>query len=174
MKSNQMFSPRFFRSTALHFAKSFCWAWVFGAAAPVWSQDKPLANDIWINPGFVSYHFPKHQLSFNQFNPGLGAEWRQSSDLSWSGGFFHNSDWARSYYAGAYWTPFQWAGWRWGAFVGLINGYPRMLDGGVFPFLTPVATREWDQWGVGMSLLPDYENRLHGAFTVQVKYKWKP
>jgi len=25
-----------------------------------------------------------------------------------------------------------------------------------------------------MSLLPDYENRLHGAFTVQVKYKWKP
>ena len=68
----------------------------------------------------------------------------------------------------------QWAGWRWGAFVGLINGYPQMLDGGVFPFLTPVATREWDQWGVGMSLLPDYENRLHGAFTVQVKYKWKP
>jgi hypothetical protein len=49
-----------------------------------------------------------------------------------------------------------------------------MLDGGVFPFLTPVATREWDQWGVGMSLLPDYENRLHGAFTVQLKYKWKP
>ena len=113
-------------------------------------------------------------MSFNNFNPGLGAEWRQSSEVSWSGGFFHNSDWARSYYAGAYWTPWQWAGWRWGAFVGLINGYPRMLDGGVFPFLTPVATREWDQWGVGMSLLPDYENRLHGAFTVQVKYKWKP
>ena len=145
-----------------------------GSAPLAWSQDKPASQDVWINPGFVSYHFPKHGLSFNNFNPGLGAEWRQSSDVSWSGGFFHNSDWARSYYAGAYWTPLHWAGWRWGAFVGLINGYPKMLDGGVFPFLTPVATREWDQWGVGMSLLPDYENRLHGAFTVQVKYKWKP
>ena len=145
-----------------------------GSASLAWSQDKPAAQEVWINPGFVSYHFPKHGLGFNNFNTGLGAEWRQSSDVSWSGGFFHNSDWARSYYAGAYWTPLHWAGWRWGAFVGLINGYPQMLDGGVFPFLTPVATREWDQWGVGMSLLPEYENRLHGALTVQVKYKWKP
>jgi hypothetical protein len=174
MKSNLLFLLRFFRPTAMRFAKGLGLAYVVGSVPSVWSQDKPTTHDLWINPGFVSYHFPKHGLGFNNLNTGLGAEWRQSSEVSWSGGFFHNSDWARSYYAGAYWTPFQWAGWRWGAFVGLINGYPKMLDGGTFPFLTPVATREWDQWGVGMSLLPDYENRLHGAFTVQVKYKWKP
>jgi hypothetical protein len=174
MKSNTHFRPSFPLQTMLTLSKGLCLSTVLGAASLAWSQDKSAAQEVWINPGFVSYHFPKHGLSFNNFNPGLGAEWRQSSDVSWSGGFFHNSDWARSYYAGAYWTPLHWAGWRWGAFVGLINGYPQMLDGGVFPFLTPVATREWDQWGVGMSLLPDYENRLHGAFTVQVKYKWKP
>jgi len=151
---------------------SLCWVW--GLALGAGAQSPSAAGDVWINPGFISYHFPKHAVNFNNDNTGLGAEWRQSEAVSWSAGFFHNSDWARSHYAGAYWTPWLAGGWRWGAFVGVIDGYPHMLSGGAFPFLTPVAAREWHSWGVGVTLLPDYENRLHGALSVQVKYKWKP
>ncbi|NBX55330.1 MAG: hypothetical protein EBQ82_06265 [Betaproteobacteria bacterium] len=164
------------------FAKNIRFLWfklMFLCCAPVWAesaeaQSPSEAGDIWLNPGFISYHFPKEGLSFNNENSGLGIEWRQSQEVSWSGGFFHNSDWERSYYVGAYWTPWVAMGWRWGAFIGVVDGYPKMLNGGAFPFLTPVATREWQRWGVGVSLLPDYENRLHGALTVQIKYKWKP
>jgi len=148
--------------------------WAGFGVLPLGAQTASEAGDVWLNPGFVSYHFPKHGVSFNNDNTGLGVEWRQSQAVSWSAGFFHNSDWARSQYGGAYWTPWQAVGWRWGAFIGVIDGYPNMLGGGAFPFLTPVATREWQRWGVGMTLLPDYENRLHGAFSLQLKYKWKP
>lgn len=152
-------------------ALSLCWALL--GAMPAGAQTRSEAGDVWFNPGFVSYHFPKHAKAFNNTNTGFGVEWRQSAPVSWSAGFFHNSDGARSHYGGAYWTPLQAVGWRWGAFVGVIDGYPQMLNGEAFPFLAPVATREWQQWGVGVSLLPDLENRLHGALTVQVKYKWR-
>jgi hypothetical protein len=173
MFSIQLLGPLGYRPTRpwLIQALSLCLASLGAMSAG--AQTPSEAGDVWLNPGFVSYHFPKHAKSFNHANTGLGVEWRQSPSVSWSAGFFHNSDWARSHYGGAYWTPWQAVGWRWGAFVGVIDGYPQMLNGGAFPFLTPVATREWQQWGVGVSLLPDYENRLHGALTVQVKYKWR-
>ena len=134
-------------------ALSLCWALL--GAMPAGAQTPSEAGDVWFNPGFVSYHFPKHAKAFNNTNTGFGVEWRQSAPVSWSAGFFHNSDGARSHYGGAYWTPLQAVGWRWGAFVGVIDGYPQMLNGEAFPFLAPVATREWQQWGVGVSLLPD-------------------
>lgn len=122
-------------------ALSLCWALL--GAMPAGAQTPSEAGDVWFNPGFVSYHFPKHAKAFNNTNTGFGVEWRQSAPVSWSAGFFHNSDGARSHYGGAYWTPLQAVGWRWGAFVGVIDGYPQMLNGEAFPFLAPVATREW-------------------------------
>lgn len=132
-------------------------------------ENKP-DSALWINPGFYSYHFQRDK-GFDDTNPGLGVEYRFSTVASATAGRFHNSDREMSNYAGVYYQPIAWGPLRLGAVVGGFNGYPKMRDGGWFLAAIPVVTLEYERVGVNFAIVPTYKERLHGAFSVQLKFK---
>jgi hypothetical protein len=132
-------------------------------------ENKPL-NELWINGGFYSYHFQRDK-GFDDTNPGWGAEYRFSTVASATAGRFHNSDRAMSSYAGIYYQPWSIGPFRLGAVIGGFNGYPKMRDGGWFLAAIPVLSVEYERVGVNFAIVPTYKERLHGAFSVQLKLK---
>ena len=132
--------------------------------------DKQDLSELWVNPGFYSYHFQRDR-HFDDTNPGLGVEYRFSTVASITAGRFHNSDRQMSSYAGVYYQPWAIGPLRLGAVVGGFNGYPKMRDGGWFLAAIPVVSVEYQRVGVNFAIVPTYKERLHGAFSVQLKFK---
>jgi hypothetical protein len=132
-------------------------------------ESQPL-SELWVNPGFYSYHFQRDK-GFDDTNPGVGAEYRFSTVASLTAGRFHNSDRQMSNYAGVYYQPWAIGPVRLGAVVGGFNGYPKMRDGGWFLAAIPVISMEYQRVGVNFAIVPTYKERLHGAFSVQLKFK---
>ncbi|KQZ28082.1 hypothetical protein [Duganella sp. Root1480D1] len=132
-------------------------------------ENQPL-SELWVNPGFYSYHFQRDK-GFDDTNPGFGAEYRFSTVASVTAGRFHNSDRQMSNYAGVYYQPWAIGPVRLGAVVGGFNGYPKMRDGGWFLAAIPVVSVEYQRVGVNFAIVPTYKERLHGALSVQLKFK---
>jgi hypothetical protein len=137
-----------------------------GAAS---AQSEP--GRLWLNAGFYSYHFDRHK-GLEDFNPGLGVEWTIDGTYSLTAGAFRNSDRERSHYIGVYVMPFEFHGVKLGAVVGGFDGYPKAFHGGWFPALIPTAAIEGRNWGLNMAVLPTYKDRLYGALTFQLKYRF--
>lgn len=129
-------------------------------------------SELWVNPGFYSYHFDRDE-GLDDTNPGIGAEYRFSTVASATAGRFRNSDRAISNYAGIYYQPFSLGPFRLGAVVGAFDGYPKHRDGGWFPALIPVVSVEYQRVGLNFAIVPSYKDRLHGALTIQLKFKLK-
>lgn len=132
-------------------------------------ESKPLSES-WLNAGFYSYHFQRDK-GFTDGNPGLGVEYRFSTVSALTAGRFFNSDRQYSNYAGIYYQPIAIGSVRLGAVVGGFNGYPRMREGGWFLAAIPVASLEYQRFGVNLALVPSYRDRLHGALSIQLKLK---
>ena len=137
------------------------------AAAPV------ALADVWVNPGFYSYHLQRDH-GFNNVNTGLGFEASLTDTYSVTGGFFHNSDRETSRYVGLYVMPFKLGAVKAGAAIGAFDGYPKMRDGGWFPAIVPTVAFEGPRLGLNVSLIPTIGDKLHGAVTFQIKYKLTP
>lgn len=127
-------------------------------------------SEFWLNPGFYSYHFQK-DIGLNNVNEGLGIEYRYSSVSAVTAGYFRNSDWQTSRYAGWYWQPLALGPARIGAVFGVLDGYPRMNNGGGFIAGIPTISVEYKSIGANLMLIPTYEDRLHGALSLQIKLK---
>ncbi|UGQ48602.1 hypothetical protein [Massilia endophytica] len=147
------------------------------AALPCAAQANPFEmiesqpkSELWVNAGFYSRHFQRDK-GFDDTNPGIGAEYRFSTVASATAGRFHNSDREMSNYLGVYYQPIALGPLRLGAVVGGFNGYPKMRDGGWFLAAIPVATLEYERVGVNFAIVPTYKERLHGAFSIQLKFK---
>ena len=132
-------------------------------------DNQPL-SELWVNPGFYSYHFQRDK-GFDDTNPGFGAEYRLSTVASVTAGRFHNSDRQMSNYAGVYYQPWAIGPVRLGAVIGGFDGYPKMRDGGWFLAAIPVVSVEYQRVGVNFAIVPTYKERLHGALSVQLKFK---
>jgi len=132
-------------------------------------ENQPL-SELWVNPGFYSYHFQRDK-GFDDTNPGIGAEYRFSTVASVTAGRFHNSDRQMSNYAGIYYQPWSVGPLRVGAVFGAFDGYPKMRNGGWFLAAIPVVSMEYQRVGVNFAIVPTYKERLHGAFSVQLKFK---
>lgn len=139
---------------------------LLGLSPAVWA-------DVWINPGFYSYHLQRDQ-DLNSANTGLGVEASLTSDYSFTAGFFKNSGRDTSHYVGVYAMPFSFGGFKAGAALGAFDGYPLMNKGGWFPAIVPTMALEGRQFGLNISFIPTIGDRLHGAVTFQVKYKLSP
>jgi hypothetical protein len=139
-------------------------------ANPFETIDNQPLNELWVNGGFYSRHFQRDK-GLDDTNPGWGAEYRFSTVASLTAGRFHNSDRAMSNYAGVYYQPWSIGPFRLGAVVGGFDGYPKMRDGGWFLAAIPVVSVEYQRVGVNFAIVPTYKERLHGAFTVQLKLK---
>ena len=127
----------------------------------------------WINPGFYSYHFERDK-NLNNVNTGLGIEVPLTDVYSVTAGVFENSDRATSHYLGLYVMPFDIGPFKAGAVVGGFNGYPNANHGGWFPAIIPVVALEGRQLGLNVSFVPTVQDKLHGAVSFQLKYRFKP
>lgn len=128
-------------------------------------------SQVWINPGFYSLHFDRNK-GLEDFNPGIGIEWPIDKTFSLTAGTFRNSDRERSNYAGLYVMPFEFYGVKLGAVVGGFDGYPKTNNGGWFAALIPTAAIEGKHWGLNIAIIPSIKNRLYGAISFQLKYRF--
>jgi hypothetical protein len=127
----------------------------------------------WVNPGFYSLHFERDK-HLNNLNTGLGIEVPLNDTYSLTAGVFDNSDRATSHYLGVYVMPFHLGPFKAGAVVGGFNGYPNANHGGWFPAIIPVLALEGRQLGMNVSFVPTVQDKLHGAISFQVKYRFQP
>jgi hypothetical protein len=133
------------------------------------AESKPI-SELWLNPGFYSYHFQKDK-GLNNSNFGLGGEYRYSTVSSVTLGIFDNSDRQTSRYVGWYWQPLEFGPLRFGAVVGAVDGYPHMLDGGWFIAVIPTASIQYKLIGANLMFVPSYKDRLYGAISLQLKLR---
>lgn len=127
-------------------------------------------NELWLNPGFYSYHFDRDR-SLNSLNYGFGAEYRFSSVGSLTAGNFHNSYHHSSNYIGAYWQPIAVGPVKLGVVTGLFNGYANTNNGGWFPVLFPAASLEGSLLGLNLLVIPTIPNHVAGLVSLQLKIK---
>lgn len=130
------------------------------------------ASRLWINAGFYSAHFDTNK-GLRNANPGIGFEYRIDDTWSATAGRFRNSNDVNSNYVGAYYQPWTWAGVKLGVVAGAFNGYPNAYQGGWFPALIPTASLEGQHWGLNVALVPPLKDRLYGAVSFQLKYRFR-
>jgi hypothetical protein len=127
-------------------------------------------SQLWLNPGMYSYHYDKSQ-SFNNNNIGIGAEYRFSTVASLTVGGFKNSNSTHSNYVGMYWQPIALGPINIGAVGGAFNGYTATNNGGWFPAIFPAATIEGKWVGANVFFIPTVGDKVHGAISLQLKFK---
>jgi len=133
------------------------------------AESKPI-SELWLNPGFYSYHFQTDK-GLNNSNFGLGGEYRYTTTSSVMLGFFDNSDNQTSRYIGWFWQPLESGPFHIGAVIGAIDGYPNMLDGGWFVAVIPAASFQYKYIGANLMFVPSYKDRLYGAISLQLKLR---
>jgi hypothetical protein len=127
-------------------------------------------SELWLNPGFYSYHFQREK-KLNNNNFGLGGEYRFSTVSAFLFGEIDNSDRKTSHYVGWYWRPVGVGPVRLGAIAGAMDGYPKMVNGGWFFAVIPTAGIEYKNVGANLMYVPSYRDRLYGTISFQVKFK---
>lgn len=131
-------------------------------------ESKPL-EEVWINPGFYSYHFDLSK-NLNNNNTGIGGEYRYSTVSSIAAGRFHNSNRQISNYASWDWQPLELGSVRFGALIGAIDGYPAR-NGDWFLMALPVASYEYKNIGINLTLIPPYEDIVYASLSLQLKLR---
>jgi len=129
-------------------------------------------SKVWLNAGFYSAHFDANK-GLRNANPGLGIEYQIDEKLALTAGRFINSDNAHSNYLGAYYQPMRFDNFKLGIVGGVFNGYRKALDGGWFPAVIPVLSWESQHLGVNVMLVPPLKDRLYGAVSFQLKYRFE-
>lgn len=131
-------------------------------------------TQVWINPGFYSYHFDRDK-DLRENNTGLGVEALLAPDHGLMAGTFMNSRDERSYYAAYLWRPLHWRPGDThisaGIAIAAIDGYPTYRDGGWFLSLLPLLSIEYRRIGVNFSIIPTIKDRIDGAVAVQIKLR---
>lgn len=132
-------------------------------------ESRPI-SELWLNPGLYSYHFRKNK-GLNDQNFGFGGEYRYSTVSSVTLGAFDNSVHQTSHYAGWYWQPVSLGPVRLGAVMGALDGYPNMQHGSWFLAAIPTASVEYKNFGANVMFIPDYQDKVYGSISVQLKLK---
>ena len=139
-----------------------------------WRPCAALAQEplqVWLDPGFFSYHFK--DANYRQDNYGIGVGVFVAPEHGFIGGTYLNSDNERSRYAAYHWRPLSWnsgaLGVRAGLAIGAIDGYSNTNDGDWFPVILPTLTVEYGYFGINLSLAPHPENGT--ALAVQLRLR---
>ncbi|MES2264935.1 MAG: hypothetical protein V4724_41095 [Pseudomonadota bacterium] len=149
---------------------SLCCTAKADAGNPFELVEKQPLNELWLTPGFYSFHFQSDK-HLNNNNIGFGAEYRYSTVSALTAGRFNNSVRVHSNYAGLLYQPLALGPVRLGAVLAAFNGYPNMRDGGWFPALVPAASFEYGRVGINAVIVPTYKDRIYGSLSIQLKLK---
>lgn len=135
---------------------------------------KDILDRVWFSPaGLQSYHTDRN-ANYNEQNTGLGAEYDISPHWKLAGGQFDNSVNHQSKYGGAalLGRPIDSIdGLRAGLLMGLINGYPEMKHGGLFPMVSPMLSYEGKNVGVNVIGMPKVGN-ISPVVAAQMKVRF--
>jgi hypothetical protein len=146
----------------------------FCAALPAAHAASDFKPEVWLNPGFFSYHF-EQDLDLREDNWGFGAELKLEPRHVVMAGMFINSENEHSRYAGYQWRPLHWqfgsTEVRAGIAIAALDGYPRVRDGGWYVAPLPILSVEARHLGLNLTAVPTIEDRLHGAIVVQFKLR---
>ena len=90
-------------------------------------------------------------------------------------GTFINSNDERSRYIGYQWRPLHWKPKGVDVHVGVIlaamDGYPLYKEGDWFVAALPLLAVQGKRLGANFSIVPTIENRLDGAFVLQLRFR---
>lgn len=140
----------------------------------VYAEDVQLPRQVWLNPGFFSWHFDRTR-DFREDNWGVGVEVVPAPDHAVMAGNYINSDRERSRYAAYQWRPLHWRPYdidvSAGIALGVFDGYPKMNNGGWFIVPLPVLAIEGKRLGVNLSIVPTIDDRVDGAVVLQIKLR---
>jgi hypothetical protein len=146
------------------------------ASVPASAEEasRPTSRQIWVNPGFYSWHFDR-QKDLRANNAGIGVEIGLSNEHRFLAGTFINSNSSRSHYGAYVWSPISrsfggstvFAGIALGAF----DGYAKYRNGEWFLAPLPVFGIEGSRVGMNVSVIPTIKNRLDGALAIQLKFR---
>ncbi len=132
----------------------------------------------WGNVNLGSRHFGGEDEflgpgeSFNEFNPGIGAELQWQPRHAVAVGYFRNSVDENSLYALYHYTPLQLGRFvRVGGMLGVVTGYPGYNDGGIAPGGGLIAKIEGQRLGVNLIYLPEVSNITPN--TLGLQFKWR-
>ncbi|GLU33383.1 hypothetical protein [Trinickia caryophylli] len=133
----------------------------------------------WVDAMLASYHVnPKE--SFEDFNPGLGAECWLNGQWAVTAGGFRNSLAHPSWYGGGVWAP-EFAHWgfvRLAVMAGIISGYNYGSRGfghdhSIGPVAVPILMTSYKRVGVNFILVPPIpSNNLPFTIGFQVKMRF--
>ncbi|WP_157903157.1 hypothetical protein [Cupriavidus malaysiensis] len=140
------------------------------APAPAKAAKEPFHSQIWLDAGFLSYHF-KDRGTLNAFNWGFGAAWRFTEDFTLVAGTYRNSMRAQSTYGGLAWQPLHLGPFRLGVMVGAIRGYPDVDHGRWFPLAVPVLSVEFGRIGANLVVVPTTKEKGTGCVSLQIKVR---
>lgn len=129
------------------------------------------AGDYWGTVTLASYHVNPLRDGYNEKNFGAGVEY-QDGDLLVTAGGYRNSFNRNSAYAMIGGLPINFGPFRIGGVVGLVNGYPRMNNGGIVPAAAGVIALEGEQAGVNLIIIPGIKEKTPLTIAVQVKVKF--
>src|SRR5262244_2476004 len=115
---------------------------------------------VWLDPGFFSYHFS--DADFRQDNYGFGVGVFVAPEHGFLAGTFLNSNDERSHYAAYHWRPLEWnpsgVSVRAGLAAGFIDGYSNTNHGHWFPVVLPALSAEYRRVGANLLLAPHPHN----------------
>ena len=138
------------------------------------AADTEPSPQVWLNPGFFSWHFDSDK-DFRHDNWGVGVEVVLAPDHAVMAGNYINSDGERSRYAAYQWRPLHWRPYNVDVSAGIalsvIDGYPRMNNGGWFMALLPLLAVEGKRVGVNFSVVPTIKDKVDGAVVLQIKLR---
>jgi hypothetical protein len=133
---------------------------------------KERTTDVWLNAGFLSYHFDRDK-HYREFNYGVGGEANFGPNHGVMAGIVKNSESETSKYIGYQYRPFHWQpsgiDVSAGLAVALVDGYPTMNNKGWFITPLPMVSVEGKKFGANFILLPNVKHG--GAVAVQLKLK---
>jgi hypothetical protein len=126
---------------------------------------------VWLDPGFLSYHF--NGGDYRQDNWGFGVGVFVAPEHGFIAGTYLNSDDERSRYAAYHWRPLDWdygaLNLRAGLVLGVIDGYSNTNHGHWFPAVLPALTAEYGHLGANLAIAP---NPHHGtAIALQLRLR---
>jgi hypothetical protein len=115
---------------------------------------------VWLDPGFFSYHFK--DADYQQDNYGFGVGVFVAPEHGFQAGTFINSNDERSHYAAYHWRPWGWnpagVSVRAGLAFGVMDGYSNTNNGHWFPVVLPVLSAEYGHLGANLLFAPHPHN----------------
>ena len=165
------------RRAALRLSSIAVAAALFASVLPPRPAAASVLDAFAVTTGFWSSH-TSNRSRYNETNTGFGLEYELNPNWTLAAGHYKNSVERHSTYAQALWSPdiaqTQLGSVRLsaGVAVGLVNGYPELRGGDVYPTLLPVATMLIGPVGVNLTYIPSVAGSADGAFAVQLKYRF--